>query len=258
MKKNIIALLILLTLTTGVVFAQGSKESTTEGPKTYIMAANCEWPPLEFIDENGKITGFEMELLVELSTVTGYNFQPKNVAWDGIFAGLANGAYDGVASGVSVTEERKKALVFSDPILTVKQSIIVLEDNEVPPTSVNELKEKKVGVQIGTTGDILLQDSGVDITIMSYDSIALAIEDLINGNLDAVVLDSVVAGEYVITNKVFANKLKVSGTSDENLEPIAMCFKKENTELVAIVNKGLKQLQESGKMDELKAKWAIL
>lgn len=258
MKKIIIVLLIILTLTTGSIFAQGAKEDSTNGKKTYTMAANCEWPPLEFVDENGEITGFEMELLKELSTATGYNFQPKNVAWDGIFAGLANGAYDGVASGVSVTEERKKTLAFSDPILTVKQSIVVLKNNTDSLTSIQKLDKKKVGVQIGTTGDILLQDSGVDVTIMSYDSIALAIEDLINGNLDAVVVDSVVAGEYVITNKAFANKLKISGTSNKNLEPIAMCFNKENTELVNIVNKGLKQLQESGKMDELKAKWAIL
>ncbi len=258
MKKNIITLLILITLTAGSIFAQGTKESKSEGPKTYIMAANCEWPPLEFVDENGEITGFEMELLEKLSEVTGYNFEPKNVAWDGIFAGLANGAYDGVASGVSVTEERKKTLAFSDPILTVKQSIIVLESNDMPPTSVEELATYKVGVQIGTTGDILLQDSGVDVDIKSYDSIALAVEDLLNGNLEAVVLDSVVAGEYVITNKAFADKLKISGTSDKDLEPIAMAFLKENVELVNIVNKGLKELQENGTMDELKAKWAIL
>ncbi len=257
MKKTLITLMMILAFTSTVVFAQGSKE-TEEESKVITMATNAEWPPLEFVDEDGNITGFEMELLQKFSEVSDYTFTPINIAWDGIFAGLANGAYDGIASGVSVTEERKSAMEFTTPFLVVTQSIIVPTDTGFEAAKIDELEGKKVGVQIGTTGDLMLQDSGYDVIIKSYDSIALAVEDLLNGNLDAVVTDSVVAGEYVLGNDAFKGKLKVSGTSEENVEPIAMCFPKGDTMHVEIVNNALKALEDNGTMDELKAKWGIL
>ncbi|MBK5200138.1 MAG: transporter substrate-binding domain-containing protein [Spirochaetaceae bacterium] len=258
MKKIYITLLLILSLSTISLVAQGTKENTTEADKTIVIASNCEWPPLEFVDKNGAMVGFEIDLINEIANETGYKFVIKNVSWDGIFAGLANGAYDGVASGVSVTEERKATLNFSTTYLKVTQAIICLSENNKPATTIKELAGKKVGVLIGSTGDIMLQDSGLDVKIMSYDSIALAVEDLLNGNLSAVVTDSVVAGEYVVSNKVFAGKLKVSGKSEDNVEPIAMCFKKGDSKTTDIINKGLKALEENGKLDELKVKWAIL
>lgn len=106
MKKCILIAFLLLTITINGTFANGSKE-TQEDEKIVHMASHCEWPPLEFVDKNGDIVGFEIDLVHALGEVTGYTFDIKNVAWDGIFAGMANGAYDGIASGVSVTEERK-------------------------------------------------------------------------------------------------------------------------------------------------------
>lgn len=258
MKKTLLLITLILSIFTVSIFAQGSKEKNDEHSKIIVMASNCEWPPLEFVDEKGEITGFEIELLQELSKVTGYEFKVENVAWDGIFAGLANGAYDGVASGVSVTEERKPKMEFTDPIMTITQSIIIQKDSKVQPNTIEALKDLKVGVQLGTTGDLALQDSNLDITIKAYDSIALAVEDLINGNLNAVVTDSVVASEYVIQNKNFKDKLKVSGIASDISEPIAMCFSKGDTFHANIVNEGLKTLKENGTLDSLKKKWAII
>ena len=257
MKKTLITLLFLLSLCSIGLFAQGTKENT-ENDKTIVIASNCEWPPLEFVDENGEIAGFEIDLLQEIEKEIGYTIEIKNVAWDGIFAGLANGAYDGVASGVSVTEERKATLNFSTTYLKVSQAIISLANDSSPATNVSELEGKKVGVLIGSTGDIMLQDIDLDVDIMSYDSIALAVEDLLNGNLSAVVTDSVVAGEYVVSNKAYKGKLSVSGKSEDNIEPIAMAFKKNDSKTTDLINKGIKALEENGKLEELKAKWAIL
>lgn len=256
MKKTLL-IILLISMIPFAAFAQGSKE-TAEDSKTIVMASNCEWPPLEFVDENGDITGFEIELLAELGKVTGYTFEVKNVAWDGIFAGLANGAYDGIASGVSVTEERKPKMEFTDPIMTITQSIVIKNDSVDKPSTIEELENLKVGVQLGTTGDIALQDSNLNINIKAYDSIALAVEDLLNGNLDAVVTDSVVASEYVIQNKNYKDKLQVSGIASDISEPIAMCFAKGDTKHAAIVNEGLKTLKENGTLDSLKKKWAII
>lgn len=257
MKKIFTTLLLVMLITTTSIFAQGAKETSTEADNVIVMASNAEWPPLEFVDENGDVVGFEIDLLTELEGVTDYTFVVKNVAWDGIFAGLANGAYDGVISGVSVTDERKKSMSFSDVFLNINQSIISLTSNDNPCSTLETLVSKKAGVLIGSTSDILLQDSGLNIDIKSYDSIALAVEDLINGNLDCVLTDSVVAGEYVVTNKAFQGKLAITGDLEGVSEPIAMCFNKDDSFHTDIVNAGIQILKDNGTLDELYKKWAI-
>jgi polar amino acid transport system substrate-binding protein len=258
MKKMIITLMVLLSLTTAGLFASGSKENNSNGKETITMATNAEWPPLEYVDDDGNVVGYEVELTQALATVTDYNWEVVNVAWDGIFAGLSNGAYDGIASGVSVTEERKAAMLFCDPILVQIQSIIIPTDSKDSPKNINDLEGKTVGVLIGAIGDLLLQDSGLDIEIKSYDNIAYGIEDMLNGNLDAVVVDSLIAGEYVISNKAYNGKLVESGFAQEVGEPIAMCFPKGQEEKVAIVNQALKDLEANGTIAKLKAKYGIL
>lgn len=259
MKKLLITLLLLLSISTLTVFASGSKESKSDnGKKTITMATNAEWPPLEYVDDKGKVVGYEVELTEALATVTDYNWKIVNVSWDGIFAGMANGAYDGLASGVSITEERKKAMVFTTPILTETQTIIVPAKATNPPTNLEELVGKKVGVLIGSIGDLYLQDSGKDIIIKQYDNIAFGIEDMINGNLDAVVVDKIIAGEYVLKNENYKGKLISSGEADPVGTPIAMCFPKKDTDKVELVNKALAELEANGTIATLKAKYGIL
>ena len=140
MKKLIITLMVLLSLTTAGLFANGSKEKNSNGKETITMATNAEWPPLEFVDDDGNVVGYEVELTQAFATVTDYNWKIVNVAWDGIFAGMSNGAYDGLASGVSVTDERKQSMDFSDPILVQIQSIIVPSGAQNAPKNIDELE----------------------------------------------------------------------------------------------------------------------
>ena len=86
--KKFTALLLICLIAVTSIFAQGAKESDT---KSYTFAMNCEWPPLEYVDENGNITGFEVDLIIEMSKVSGVEMKYINTAWDTIFAGLANG-----------------------------------------------------------------------------------------------------------------------------------------------------------------------
>jgi polar amino acid transport system substrate-binding protein len=258
MKKIIIALLVILTITSTTTFASGNKEQAANGKETIKIATNAEWPPLEFVDDNGDVVGYEVELVQHFADVTDYNWEIVNVAWDGIFAGMANGAYDGLATGVSVTEERKQSMDFCTPFLYMIQSIIVPSDSTISPENIDDLVGLKVGVLIGAVGDLILQDSGLDITIKSYDNIAYSIEDMLNGNLDAVVVDSLIAGEYVVSNKAYQGKLVESGFAQEEGEPIAMCFPKGDTEHVELVNQALLDLEANGTMAELKAKYGIL
>ena len=248
MKKIMIAAVTILSLL--MLFSCAKKE---ESAKVYVFATAATWPPLEYIDESGNLTGFEVELVPMIGEKVGVKMEAKNIPWDTIFAGLANGQYDGVASGVSVTEDRKKTMDFSTPILQAGQVMIVRNDSKVK--GAEDMKGLRVGVQIGTTGDLVLDD--YDVTRKQYDDIGLATQDMLNGNLDACVCDSLIASDYVLANENYKNRLKVAGEPFTE-EDIAIAVKKGNSELLGLVNKGLEMMKADGSYDALKAKWNLL
>lgn len=255
MKKTL-AVLLAASLAVASLFAGGAKESSDSQTKTYVFAADATWPPMEFVDEAGNLTGFEVELMPLVGKEVGMDFEVKNIPWDTIFAGLANGAYDGVSSGVTVTEERKKTMDFSTPILSNGQVVIVLAKDKDTIKNVNDLPSKaNVGVQIGTTGDFALAD--YDLTVKRYDDIGLAIQDMLNGNLAACVCDSLIASDFVLANKNYQGKLAIAGTPFTQ-EDIAIAVKKGNKALLDKINEGLAKMQQDGSLDALKKKWNIL
>ncbi|WP_422481728.1 basic amino acid ABC transporter substrate-binding protein [Pleomorphochaeta sp. DL1XJH-081] len=250
MKKTLLVCATMLMFVS-ILFAGGAKES--EG---YVFGSDCTWPPLEFVDENGEIVGFEIDLIAAMSERSGIPMTVRNVAWDGIFAGLNNGAYDAVASGVTVLEERKATMDFTTPILEVTQSIIV-NNSSTGISDEKDLSGKTVGVQIGTTGHFAVEKIP-GVTVKAYDEIGLAVEDLLNQNLDAVVADSIIAADFVLANENYANKLNASGSLDGDVEQIAMAVKKGNTELLNIINENIAALEADGTIAALKDKWNIL
>lgn len=248
MKRIMIITVTLLSLL--MLFSCAKKE---ESAKVYVFATDATWPPLEYIDEKGNLTGFEVELVPMIGEKVGVKMEAKNIPWDTIFAGLANGQYDGVASGVSVTEDRKKTMDFSTPILQAGQVMIVKNDSNVQGSE--DMKGLRVGVQIGTTGDLVLDD--YDVVRKQYDDIGLAIQDMLNGNLDACVCDSLIASDFVLANENYKNRLRVAGKPFTE-EDIAIAVKKGNKELLDLVNKGLEMMKADGSYDKLKAKWNLL
>ncbi len=255
MKKTLITLLILLVSLS--IFAAGGKEETKTA---YTFAADATWPPLEFVDDAGNLTGFEVELMPLIGSKVGVEMSVKNIAWDGIFAGLLNGQYDGIASGVTITEERKATMLFSEPILSAGQVVIVKStDADTYKDGISSLKGKKVGVQIGTTGDITLSDNQdkYGVVVKQYDDIGLAIQDMLNGNLDAAVCDSLIASDFVLANENYKGVLTTVGGTFTS-EDIAIAVKKDNTALMELINKGLAAAKADGSFDALKAKWNLL
>ena len=253
MKKlfTVIALALLIMVP---VFANGAQENN--GEKVYTVAANCEWPPFEYVDESGAIVGFEMDLVKAIGEVMGVKIQIQNVAWDGIFAGLQTGMYDAVASGVTVTELRKETMDFTTPFVTLDQAILVKVDGPEYKNE-NDLVGKKVGVQNGTTGHFAVQDAGIK-DIKNFDGIPEAVLDLANGNIDAVVCDSLVANDFVLTNDQFKGLLKVSGhLENTEVEDIAMCTVKGNP-FLQILEEGYQKCLANGTVAALKAKYNII
>lgn len=255
MKKCVLVVLCVLLTVTSLGAAGNSETKAASVAKTYVFAADATWPPLEFIDEKGAITGFEVELVPLIGKAVGLNMVVKNVPWDTIFAGLANGAYDGVASGVTITEERRNTMDFSAPILSNGQVVIIPSSSAGAIHGVDDLAGGKVGVQIGTTGDFSLEKYPVEIK--RYDDIGLAIEDMVNGNLSACVCDSLIASDFVLSNESYKGKLSLAGEPFTR-EDIAIAVKKGNSVLLDAINSGLSEMESDGSLKALKEKWHII
>ena len=203
--------------------------------KTLIAAANPTWPPMEFLDENKNIIGYDRDIIAAIAEEIGMKSEFRNIAWDGIFASLESGQANVIASCVTITDKRKKAYVFSDPYYEVHQAVVVAKDSAIKKPE--DLKGKKV-----------------DIDLRTYDEVGLVFEDMRNGRLDVVVCDDPVARYYASRKEGYKDLMKVAFLT-EDVEYIGFVFSKDNAELAAQVNKGLKAIRENGKDKAIRNKW---
>jgi len=220
------------------------------GPKTIIFASYATYPPMQYTNEQKEIVGFEVDVIKAAAEKGGFKAEFKNVAWDGIFAGLAAGKYDAISSSVSITDERKATMDFSEPIMAIEQMLVVGVKEKA--TDLAALKGKTIGAQIGTTSYLVVKDVKGFKAIKTYDEVGLAMEDLVKGTIQAVVADSPVAVEY--TTKKHADKIKLAGVlKSDKVENIGIAVKKGNKEVLDLVNKGLAAIKADGTFDKIKA-----
>jgi len=221
-------------------------------PKTakIRIATDATWPPFESVNEQTKeIEGFDIDLMTAIAERAGLEIEFVNVAWDPLLAGMAQCQYDAAISAMTITEERKKQFLFSDPYFEAGQMVAVRIDN-TNITDKDALAGKVVGAQIGTTGSFEVEK--IDgATLKTYDDIGLAMQDLMNGQIDAVIADNPLVLGYVGANP---DKLKTVGEvfTDESYG-IAVC--KTKTDLVEKINAGLKAVKEEGLIEQLVEKW---
>ncbi len=220
--------------------------------RTVVVAQDATWPPMEFLNENKEIVGFAPDFMKAVAAEAGFEVVLKNVAWDGIFAGLDAGQYDAVCSSVTITEERRKAMDFTIPYYKVRQALVVPKTLEAK--TLEDMKGKTLGAQIGTTGYFTIKKSK-GIKAKSYDEIGLAMEDLFNGRLDGVVCDDPVAAQYALQKAEYAAKLKIAAVLDTGDEFYGIAVKKGDKELLDLLNKGIKAVQEKGIDKTIRARW---
>lgn len=219
--------------------------------KTIVFASDATWPPMEFVDENKNLVGYAIDMVYAIAKEGGFKAEIKNTAWDGIFAGLAARKYDAIASSVSITDDRKKSMDFSEPYYTVRQALIVRKDSNA--ATLADLKGQKVGGQIGTTGYFTIKNDK-NLEAKSYDEIGLAMEDLNVGRLAAVVCDDPVAADYAL--KRYQDTLKIVQVMESGkAEQYGFAVNKGNDEVLALINKGLAIVKEKGIDIELQKKW---
>ncbi|GAB6124799.1 basic amino acid ABC transporter substrate-binding protein [Humidesulfovibrio idahonensis] len=257
--KSIVIAAAMSVLALGVVGCGKKEEKAAEpaanataapaGPKTIVFASDATYPPMQYTNDQKEIVGFEVDVIKAAAEKGGFKAEFKNVAWDGIFAGLATGKYDAISSSVSITEERKATMDFSDPIMPIEQILVVAKNEKA--TDLAGLKGKSIGAQIGTTSYLVIKDVKGFKAIKTYDEVGLAMEDLVKGSIQAVVADSPVAVEY--TTKKYSDKIKIAGTlKSDKVENIGIAVKKGNKDVLDLINKGLAAIKADGTFDKIK------
>jgi len=247
MKKGVWILLAAIIMISVVFVGCKKKEDAV-----ITVASDATWPPMEFIDADKEIVGFDIDLMNMVAEEGGFKVEFRNTAWDGIFAGLANGNYDAVISSVTITDERKKTMDFSTPYINAGQ-VLIVQSSASGVTTLADLKGEAAGAQIGTTGAFEI-DKVDGVELKTYDELGLAIEDLVNGRIGGVVADTPIAADFALQNESYKGKLKIVGEPFTD-EYYGVAVKKGNDEVLDKINAGLKKVLDAGKDEELKDKW---
>jgi polar amino acid transport system substrate-binding protein len=207
---------------------------------------------MEMVDKNKAIVGFDIDFMNAVSKEAGFKAEYKNTAWDGIFGGLEAGKYDAIVSSVTITDERKKQYDFSDPYITVGQILVVPKATKNVKT-LADLKGKKVGAQIGTTGSFEVKKvEGLELK--TYDEIGLAFEDMAAGRLAGVVCDEPTAANFALQRAEYKAKFQIVGEPFTR-EFYGVVVKKGNRELLDLINKGIRAVQAKKIDEQLRKKW---
>ena len=205
------------------------------------------------LNKDKEIVGFSIDYIKAVGKEAGFDVQVKNIAWDGIFAALASNQVDVIAASVSITDKRKKAMLFTDPYYELHQAVVLPLGKEIK--DLEELAGKRVGGQIGTTAMVqTIPASKIKMIVKTYDEVGLAFEDLAKGNIDAVICDDPVAKFYANKKQEYAGKLKVAFITDD-VEFYGFAVRKSDTDLVKKLNEGIKAVKEKGIDKQVVEKW---
>jgi polar amino acid transport system substrate-binding protein len=217
-----------------------------------VIATSADYPPYEFHDLSGgkdEIKGFDIDIASAIAKELGVQLDIKDMAFDSVLPALLSKKVDLAIAAFTITEERKKSVNFSDPYFDGGQQIVTYKGSGIK--SKEDLKGKKIGVQISTTGEEEAKKIE-GAKLKQFDLVTEAVLELKNKRVDAIIVGEVVAKAYTAENP----DLEIVGerlNSEQNGIPV----RKEDTELLKVVNKVIKDLKDSGEYDKLVKKWFI-
>ena len=249
MKKTILAMLVLmLVFTVGCGGEQSTWEQIQEeGQLTIGMSA--DYKPFEYTDENGDIVGFDVDIAKAIGEKLGVEVKFVDTAFDGLIPGLKSAKYDLIMSAMTITEKREKAVDFTDQYFNAGQVVAVMEDNN-NIKGPKDLDGKKVGVQLGTTGDLKASEMDDLAKIKRYEKIPQAFLDLRNGRVDAIVNDLPVTAAYIMKHP----EVKIVGEPFTS-EYYGIAARPGDDQLLKKINTALKEVKEEGTYDKVYNKW---
>ncbi len=232
--------------------ADSSSSSDSKSGGSIKFGTNAEFPPFEYVVSKGVIgefDGIDMAIAKQIGEDNNKEAKIENMEFDSLLVALDNGKIDAAIAGMTVTDERKEKVDFSEPYYNAKQVMIVKEDSNIAKAS--DMSDKKIVVIQGYTGETCVKKLG--FSYQSFKKGTEAIMELVNGKCDVVVIDSATADKYVKDNKGL--KVVEDNKEFEN-EEYAIAVKKGNKELLDQINKSIKKMKEDGKINELAAKYA--
>jgi glutamine transport system substrate-binding protein len=243
MKKAVLVLFVVVLAMS--LAACGGNQGSGDA---YVVGTDAAYPPFEKLDGE-KIVGFDIDVLNAIAEAAGFQVDVQNTGWDPLFDGIDKDKVDFGISAITITEERKQKYDFSEPYFQATQLIMVSEDS--PVTKLADLQGKKIGVQTATTGEAAVKKAFGDTYegIRGFDDTPSAVDDMFNGRVDAVVADNAVLQEYL--KKYPDKKIKLIKDDSFEVENYGLMVKKGNTELLAKINEGLKEIKENGTYDKI-------
>lgn len=228
-------------------FASGCGPAPAPGPAAVRVGTEASYVPFEF-QEGGEIKGFDADLIRAVGREMGRPIELSNSEFQGLVPGLKTNRYDAVISCVTITEERKKEVDFSDPYYDAGQIVAVRAD-ESGIKSKDDLKGKRIGAQSNTTGLDQAKTLGGSV-VKEYEDVNMAFQDLANNQIDAVINDEPVSRRLAAVKPGF----KVVGEVFTK-EQYGIVVRKGDAALLAEINKALKKIRDSGELQKLKEKW---
>ncbi len=257
--KKIIAIALMAIMLIGC-FAGCSSS------KKLLVATNAEFAPFESLNEDGEIVGFDVDLIKAIAEKMGYEVQFENMEFDGVVAAVANGTTDLAISGLTITAGRAKTVNFSNAYYSGAAQILIVGKDDTYYTGTDkaaldaQLKGQNIGVCSGYTGEFYAKGDedwgftaieGANVKI--YENISLAIADLKEGNINAIIMDDSVAKEAVAANASVAKVIDIALTVEE----YGIAIDKTNPELKEKVDAALAELVEDGTVAKLLEKYEL-
>ncbi|EPE98301.1 transporter substrate-binding domain-containing protein [Rhizobium grahamii] len=241
---------LIVTLALSALVSSAAYAADLDG-KLVKVGSDTTSPPMESVDPtSGQIVGFDVDVVNAICAKINCQAEFVTTGWDGIFAALDQSSFDLVASGVSITDERKKAMDFSDPYIVNSQAVLMRVADQ--GTSLDDFKAhgRKLSAQANTTDAQVAEKVVGRENVIAYDSFSAAIIALKNKDVDGVVINGANAAAY---EREFAGELVVA-IKDLESDPLGLVFRKGD-ENVAVFNEGLKAIKDDGTLDKLVAKY---
>jgi len=249
MKRGAWVMLSVLVLASMLAVGPKPIQAFQSGLGVVKVGTNAEYQPFESVDANGNIVGIDPDLMAALAKAAGFEYKFINTRWDGIFVALASGEFDAVMSAATITEERKQTVDFSDPYFNAGQVLTVKIGSAIKTPK--DVDGKKVGVQLGTTGDIWVSQN-TKAEVVRYDEVTLAFQALSQGDVDAVVADGPTSASIVKANPEMGVVVVGEPFTEEYY---GVAVNKNRQDVLAAINKGLAAIKASGEYDTIVKKW---
>lgn len=256
--KKIVSLLLVSVMAVCMLTGCGDKKSDSKLQEIkdrgeLIMATDAAWAPFEYIDADEKPVGSDIDLAQDIADALGVKLTVLNMSFDSLATALQNGDCDIVIAAMTITDERKESMDFSDPY-TVSQQYIIVPEEDNDTKTIEDLAGKVIGTHLGTTGDFLVEEEINNGTLAGstenqYKNLAEGCIAMKNGDLQAIVCDSLLAENLCVVNEGLKCFPVVYADGSATDEAYGIAMKKGDQEFVDKINEIIKPLVEDGTID---------